>query len=477
MAEKVKSQNQYLALLGSMIVGIVCGATEGISPILQKVSDDLDLSVVESAILSGCGVVGLFFIIPSGIILDRYGTVNGTIIGYFIGITGYISFSFCTKETFWLMCLTFLMSSFGNGLSWFSALKVSIDTLPQNPGVGLAFASACMSASVGLVNTLLAVYQGLTSHDENNRWPELFRVMAIIHSFCVLPGYALLRTFKETPEPFVKIVSYDDLTHEESDDEEDEEKEENQFCDEIIRVGEDGPLIQKREDSHSEIESADSRSSNRSKKEGKYLGKVRLDDFNFWLICFSFCLGIGAGILVLSALNEMWHSFTGGDVDDDKWPNVLSAMFAVCNVFIGTLFAGSLADYIVLKHGWRRSLPTALCSLFSFIVFSVLFVMAMFQEQWGDQLAFQILWMIFLSLVGASFGATLTLYPVLLTDLYGMIKFNAYWSFIETVSCIPAFGFPYATKGLYDYSGDFSYLFMSMQVCFLISSVLLFRIK
>jgi hypothetical protein len=84
-------------------------------------------------LVGGLGLLGVYFVIPAGYALDRWGPVWVGVIGTVMTAVGYLAISFVPSDPSWFwifLLLGFCLVSFGSGGVFLSALGTSISVSP-----------------------------------------------------------------------------------------------------------------------------------------------------------------------------------------------------------------------------------------------------------------------------------------------------------------------------------------------------------
>lgn len=93
--------------LGGLLIALLAGTTNGFNLFSESVQKDMSLSNVELGLVSGLGLLGVYFTIPVGYILDRWGPVRLSLMATLCVSSGYVAMSFIPTEPhgMWVLLL------------------------------------------------------------------------------------------------------------------------------------------------------------------------------------------------------------------------------------------------------------------------------------------------------------------------------------------------------------------------------------
>ncbi len=150
-------------------------------------------------------------------------------------------------------------------------------------------------------------------------------------------------------------------------------------------------------------------------KKAEFLPKEMLATWQFYLIWFMYACGAGAGLMIIGKLDAIAQSQVGINLGF-----ILVAVMAIGNGG-GRIVAGMLSD----KIGRKATL------LLCFICQSVLIFML--SRASNDNILGSIPAMALISaLIGANYGANLSLFPSITKDFYGLKNFGMNYGFVFT---------------------------------------------
>jgi OFA family oxalate/formate antiporter-like MFS transporter len=176
-----------------------------------------------------------------------------------------------------------------------------------------------------------------------------------------------------------------------------------------------------------------------AKKEDFSPGEM-LGQFQFYLLWFMYACGAGAGLMIIAKLSKIVE-FQGGI----KLGFILVAVLAVGNGG-GRILAGMISDKIGRK-------PTlAICFLFQAVLMVLLTA-----AQKESYLAHVGVLAAISALIGANYGANLSLFPSITKDLYGLKNFGVNYGLVFTAWGVGGFLLSLLAGYLYEQYHTFTY--------------------
>ncbi len=160
----------------------------------------------------------------------------------------------------------------------------------------------------------------------------------------------------------------------------------------------------------------------------------------FYLLWFLYACGAGAGLMVIAKLAKIAEYQAGL-----KLGFLLVAALAVGNGG-GRILAGTLSD----KFGRRQTL----CGCF---VIQAILMLALTAAKEGSFLATAPAMAVISALIGANYGANLSLFPAITKDYYGLKNFGVNYGFVFTAWGVGGFLLSLLAGLLFDWYKTFSY--------------------
>jgi MFS family permease len=238
--------------------------------------------------------------------------------------------SFCTSSTWWLLAILFTVVGFGSGTTFIAALSTSIRMLPNNTGVAVAFTGGAMSLSMAWVGAVIAAYANSQECSielgNTDCWRGQLRLVALICALLVTPTvyvFWMADRARATPEETNSITVIEDLSSGKSDE-----------FGQIQMDFEDGEAAENRD--------TPALPSPQETPVGLLESLRIIPNVFFLILAFSFMVGIGAGLLVVTKTSSLWSSFTLGE--HQSWTTVITICFSVANACIGGGISGILSD-------------------------------------------------------------------------------------------------------------------------------------
>jgi len=186
----------------------------------------------------------------------------------------------------------------------------------------------------------------------------------------------------------------------------------------------------------------------------------------FYVLFFSFSIGIGSGVLIISQTTNLWEMYTKRK-DDDKTISIIQISFSIANAIAN--LSGVTSDFLsrkrILTHAKYIGMFMGFGGI-SFLLLAILFFSSVFAP---------IIVAILLISVGFGFGTYLVLFPIVVGEIYGYLDFGKYFGFLQIGSSTSTVLLPILAGNL-DREGTII-LFAVMGVMMLFSFVLLSLVR
>jgi OFA family oxalate/formate antiporter-like MFS transporter len=179
-----------------------------------------------------------------------------------------------------------------------------------------------------------------------------------------------------------------------------------------------------------------------ARRKENYLPLEMLRTWQFYVLWFMYACGAGAGLMIISKLAKMASAQAGLELGF-----VLVAVLAVGNG-AGRIVAGVASD----KIGRKTTM------LICFIIQAVA-ILLLSQTTKGSQLANPVVLAIVSALIGANYGANLSLFPSVAKDYYGLKNFGVNYGLIFTAWGFGGFLLSMLAGKVYDQTGSFSFAY------------------
>jgi OFA family oxalate/formate antiporter-like MFS transporter len=196
-----------------------------------------------------------------------------------------------------------------------------------------------------------------------------------------------------------------------------------------------------------------------SKKENFEAGEM-LKTPQFYLMWFMYACGSGAGLMVIAKLAAIADKQAGIQLGF-----VLVAMLAIGNGG-GRIVAGMLSDRIGRK-----------ATLFLCFVVQAILIMLLSIPKDGTVLATVPVLSVLSALIGANYGANLSLFPSLTKDYFGLKNFGVNYGLVFTSWGVGGFMLSYLAGKMYDKYNTFAIAYYGASILLVIAAAMVFMLK
>ena len=197
-----------------------------------------------------------------------------------------------------------------------------------------------------------------------------------------------------------------------------------------------------------------------SRAKEEYLPGEMLRTWQFYVLWFMYACGAGAGLMIISKLAQIALIQAGLALGF-----VLVAALAVGNG-AGRVVAGILSDKI------GRKATLLICFLFQAALIVVLS-----QTHEGSFLAGTFVLSIVSALIGANYGANLSLFPSVTKDYYGLKNFGVNYGLVFTAWGVGGFMLALLAGKVYDDTGSFAFAYYCSAVLLLLAALTTLFVK
>jgi MFS transporter, OFA family, oxalate/formate antiporter len=175
----------------------------------------------------------------------------------------------------------------------------------------------------------------------------------------------------------------------------------------------------------------------------------------FPMIWFMYACGAGAGLMVIAKLASIAKEQAGFDLGF-----LLVAFLAIGNG-AGRILAGMASDKIGRKN-----------TLFICFVVQAVLIMVLSQVKIGTFLASAPILVAISALIGANYGANLSLFPSLTKDFFGLKNFGVNYGLVFTAWGVGGFMLAYLAGKMYDIHKTFAIAYYGASVLLVIAAVM-----
>jgi len=199
--------------------------------------------------------------------------------------------------------------------------------------------------------------------------------------------------------------------------------------------------------------------SNNRKKEN-FTPREMLKTWQFYLLWFMYVCGAGAGLMIISKLATIASVQAGIELGF-----VLVAVLAIGNG-AGRIVAGMVSDKIGRK--------ATMCICF---VLQAVLILLLWQASKGSFLASTPVLALVSALIGANYGANLSLFPSVTKDYYGLKNFGVNYGLVFTAWGVGGFMLSILAGKVYDATESFSFAYFCSAALLVIAAVVTFLLK
>jgi len=185
-----------------------------------------------------------------------------------------------------------------------------------------------------------------------------------------------------------------------------------------------------------------------------------LKTWQFYVLWFMYACGAGAGLMVISKLAKIAEAQA-----NIKLGFVLVAVLAVGNG-AGRIVAGILSDKVGRK-----------ATMFICFVLQAVLVVLLSQTHAGGVLANAVVLGIISALIGANYGANLSLFPSITKDYYGPKNFGVNYGLVFTAWGVGGFMLALLAGKVYDMYQTFLFAYICSAVLLVIAALVTFVVK
>ncbi|MBP8911131.1 MAG: OFA family MFS transporter [Phycisphaerae bacterium] len=198
-------------------------------------------------------------------------------------------------------------------------------------------------------------------------------------------------------------------------------------------------------------------------------GVIRKEDFTpsevlrtwqFYVLWFMYACGAGAGLMIISKLATMVQVQAGVTLGF-----ILVAVLAIGNG-AGRIVAGMVSDKIGRK-----------ATLFCCFVLQAVLILLLSQAKTGTVLGGTVVLAILSALIGANYGANLSLFPSVTKDFYGLKNFGMNYGLVFTAWGLGGFMLSLLAGKVYDATKTFAFAYYCSAGLLIAAAVVTFLVK
>eukprot|EP01117_Protostelium_nocturnum_P007112 TRINITY_DN2548_c0_g1_i1.p1 TRINITY_DN2548_c0_g1~~TRINITY_DN2548_c0_g1_i1.p1 ORF type:complete len:384 (+),score=137.62 TRINITY_DN2548_c0_g1_i1:87-1238(+) len=330
-----------LIVIGGTMMTIVCGGTNAFSVAYgSQLQSDLQIDDNKRNVLSGLALLGLYFVLPSGYILQKFGPFALGAGSLVLASVGYGLLPFATPHTYPLAFILLCLIGFGLGGVFMAALGVSISISPTGGGWTMAVVSSGMSLSVAFHLYILQVYKDKTQCYLDECWRSYVRFYMIVLVALASAGVSILYLYKKSDYPHLRDS-------------------ESPSAKSIQEEDDFEPLKQ---------------NESREAKQDGLLQSFKAFKSPFFLSLFlGFFVGIGSSVFILTLGFDIWKDYLAakGVTTQPSIGPYLITMFSFFNAG-SNILTGILSDWLASRSILRYSSFLAIFQFFFSLVFVVI---------------------------------------------------------------------------------------------------------
>jgi MFS transporter, OFA family, oxalate/formate antiporter len=185
-----------------------------------------------------------------------------------------------------------------------------------------------------------------------------------------------------------------------------------------------------------------------------------LRTWQFYVIWFMYACGAGAGLMIISKLAKIVDVQAGISLGF-----ILVAILAVGNG-AGRIIAGVLSDKIGRK-----------ATMFICFVSQAVSIVLISQAETGNALASSVILALLSALIGANYGANLSLFPSITKDFYGSRNFGVNYGLVFTAWGLGGFMLSLLAGQVYDQTQTFTFAYYCSAVLLVVAALMTFTLK
>ncbi len=197
-----------------------------------------------------------------------------------------------------------------------------------------------------------------------------------------------------------------------------------------------------------------------TQKKEEFTPTEMLKTWQFYLLWFMYACGAGAGLMVIAKLAAMASLQAKIELGF-----ILVAVLAVGNGG-GRILAGMLSDKI------GRKATLCICFILQAVVIALLS-----QTQAGTFLANAVVLAVVSALIGANYGANLSLFPSVTKDFYGLKNFGVNYGLVFTAWGVGGFMLAMLAGKVYDQTKTFTFAYYTSIVLLVLAAAATFLLK
>lgn len=201
-------------------------------------------------------------------------------------------------------------------------------------------------------------------------------------------------------------------------------------------------------------------SSSLTNKVNNFTPKEMLSTRQFYLLWFMYACGAGAGLMIIAKL-----AIIAKQQADINLGFLLVAVLAIGNG-AGRIAAGVASD----KIGRQRT-------MFICFVFQAILIFMLSRANAGNILANVFVLSIISALIGANYGANLSLFPSITKDYYGMKNFGVNYGLVFTAWGVGGFMLALLAGKLYDIYQTFAYAYYGASLLLILAALTTMMVK
>jgi|SaaInlStandDraft_6_1057023.scaffolds.fasta_scaffold04021_6 MFS family permease len=478
--------------------------------------------------MSAGGLLGLYFTIPAGMMMDMFGTTAPALLGLLVAGCGYVILSFMGGSTWVLMVVTMMAIGFSSGLAFMCMLGIGI----RLGSVSVSIAGASMSASITATVLVLKGFVTFSGCTEPDCWKHMVQVLgccilmiaipASVPTIATIVGEKFLKPFRPAGET--------DVTEESAQDEGDENENENESghgendgvtADEMGTLPAYPTALLSKQKQKQNLQNASAGSGSltltattSSLEENGLLQSGRpisitssdapvaaiakdefieyetftnadMDDPStrphslsetlnifkypyFYVLLFAYFSGVASGLIVLTSAFSALSSSVHEEAVMSLGPLCLS-LFGIFNMF-GSLLAGWIDQSLSLAPlSLSLSRRIVICGFFSWGIFFFILssILGAIWQHFGHYWAAYAL-VASLGCVGVTFGSSFTYFPILTSQLFGNVNFGKYFGYVQLGSALASIVVPLIVSVVEPMTGVIPF-FVAAAVCLSVS--------